>query len=119
MDYRDTEEYYTKKQTSKDVRLSRRQRHSEDTKKIIATGISLIVTLCLTAVMLSQLVSCSAPPPPTLEERWNTTYECSRMTDWEIHKAHSLPTNGTLFNDDCPFCAERVLAQLRTFQNNQ
>ena len=77
MDYRDTEELYAKKAQRKDIRRSRRHQQSEDTKNIIATGIALAVTFCMIVVMISQLASCSTPPPPlTVEERWNeATYD--------------------------------------------
>jgi len=77
MDYHDNDELYAKKVERKQVRLSRQQQQSEDTKNIIATGIALAVTFCMIVVMISQLASCSTPPPPpTLEERWNeATYK--------------------------------------------
>ena len=73
MDYRDTDELYSKKAERKYERLTRKQRQSEDTKNIIVTTLALAVTFCMVTVMVSQLASCSTPPPPppTLEERWN------------------------------------------------
>ncbi len=31
------------------------------------------------------------------------------MTDWQIHKVHSFPANGTMYDDDCPYCKKQVL----------
>jgi len=34
------------------------------------------------------------------------------MTEWQIHKVHTMPTNGTLFNRDCPYCETELLETL-------
>jgi len=62
MDYRDTDQLYTKKQERKYERLSRKQRQSEDTKSIIVSTIALAVTFCMVTVMISQLASCTTLP---------------------------------------------------------
>ena len=63
MDYRDTDELYSKKAERKGERLTRKQRQSEDTKNIIASTIALAVTFFMVTVMVSQLASCTSAIP--------------------------------------------------------
>tara|TARA_R110000850_G_scaffold85860_1_gene185176 strand:+ start:470 stop:793 length:324 start_codon:yes stop_codon:yes gene_type:complete len=62
MDYRDTDELYSKKAERKYERLTHNQRQSEGTKNIIVTTIALAVTFCMVTVMVSQLASCTTIP---------------------------------------------------------
>ena len=34
------------------------------------------------------------------------------MTPWQIHKVHYSPSNGTLFNKDCPYCQKNLVDQV-------
>jgi len=31
------------------------------------------------------------------------------MTDWQIHKAHSYPVNGTMYDESCPHCRKEMV----------
>jgi len=41
-------------------------------------------------------------------------YQQYRLTDWQTHKAHVMPSNGTLYDDDCPYCSDKTLERLRS-----
>ena len=41
-------------------------------------------------------------------------YHTAEMTDWQIHKAHTMPVMGTLYDEECPYCTEQILVRLRS-----
>jgi len=76
MDYRDTEKLYSERAEREHKRIARNKRQSMETKTIIAKGITFTIAFFVVSLMVSQLASCSNPPPLTLEERWNeATYD--------------------------------------------
>ena len=90
MDYRDTEEFYKKREMRKSLRNVRRRRYVDNTKSILAYMFSLSVVFMLILIMVSQLTSCSTPPKLDAYEQHNA--------DVEVYK--NLKTlDGTSHND--------------------